>query len=110
MIKTASLGLKDELNTQSSDNIIVTPKFIGSSSLISKNITVCGRRTSIRLEAEMWEALKEVSSKGDCKIHDVASYVYLRKKPMATLTAAIRVFLLTYYRDVNHSKIQNLDS
>ena len=96
MIKIVSFGLKEKLNAQPSDNI---HKFIGSSSLISKNITVCGRRTSIRLEAEMWEALKDVSSKEGCKIHDVASYVYITKKPMTTLTAAIRVFLLIYYRD-----------
>lgn len=28
------------------------------STLVSRNITVCGRRTSVRLEPEMWLAIR----------------------------------------------------
>ncbi len=68
------------------------------SSLILKNITVLGRRTSIRLEPEMWKALKQISARESCTIHDLCSLINLRKTPESSLTAAIRVFLMLYFR------------
>lgn len=68
------------------------------SSLISKNITVLGRRTSVRLEPEMWLALKEISSRETCSIHDICTLVSMRKASRSSLTAAIRVFLMLYFR------------
>lgn len=68
------------------------------STLISRNITVLGRRTSVRLEPEMWTALREIAKREDCKIHDICSLIQLRKNPNTSLTAAIRVFLMLYFR------------
>ncbi len=68
------------------------------STLISRNITVLGRRTSVRLEKEMWNSLRAIARRENCKIHDICSLVQLRKNPNTTLTAAIRVFLMLYYR------------
>ncbi len=68
------------------------------SSLVSRNITVVGRRTSVRLEPEMWNALREISKREQCSIHDISSLIQLRKNPATSLTAAIRVFLMLYYR------------
>ncbi len=68
------------------------------SSLVSKNITVFGRRTSVRLEPEMWRAIDEISAKEKCSIHDICSLVFMRKSEATSLTAAIRVFLMLYFR------------
>ncbi len=68
------------------------------STLVSRNITVLGRRTSVRLEPEMWSALREIARREDCKIHDICSLIHLRKNQDTSLTAAIRVFLMLYYR------------
>ena len=68
------------------------------STLVSRNITVLGRRTSVRLEPEMWNALREISRRENCKIHDICSLIQLRKNPNTSLTAGIRVFLMLYYR------------
>ncbi len=70
----------------------------GKSTLVSRNITVLGRRTSVRLEPEMWSALREIARREDCKIHDICSLIHLRKNQDTSLTAAIRVFLMLYYR------------
>lgn len=70
----------------------------GKSTLVSRNITVRGRRTSVRLEPEMWGALKEIARRERCRIHDICSLVSLRKKENTSLTAAIRVFLMLYFR------------
>lgn len=66
--------------------------------LQSRNITVLGRRTSIRLEPEMWQSLKEISLREKCSIHDICSLVSIRKKQNTSLTAAIRVFIMLYFR------------
>ncbi len=68
------------------------------SSLILKNITVMGRRTSIRLEPEMWRELKDVAERENCSIHDICTLISIRKNKKTSLTAAIRVFLMLYYR------------
>lgn len=70
----------------------------GHSTLVSRNITVAGRRTSVRLEPEMWTALREIARREDCRIHDICSLIQVRKNPDTSLTAAIRVFLMLYYR------------
>lgn len=66
--------------------------------LISRNITVCGRRTSVRLEPEMWSALRDIAKREKCSIHDICSLISMRKNEKTSLTAAIRVFLMLYFR------------
>lgn len=68
------------------------------STLISRNITILGRRTSVRLEPEMWMALRDISKREKCTIHDICTLVYVRKNENTSLTAAIRVFLMLYFR------------
>ena len=69
-----------------------------SSSLISRNITVLNRRTSVRLEPEMWVALRDIARRESCSVHDLCSLIYVRKSDNTSLTAAIRVFLMLYFR------------
>ena len=68
------------------------------STLVSRNITVSGRRTSVRLEPEMWRALKEISTRENCSIHELCTLINFRKNRRTSLTAAIRVFLMLYFR------------
>ncbi len=68
------------------------------STLVLKNITVNGKRTSIRLEPEMWGELKNIAKREKCSIHDICSLINARKNENTSLTAAIRVFLMLYFR------------
>lgn len=68
------------------------------STLISKNITIRGHRTSVRLEPEMWDALKDIAQREGTTIHAICSLISLRKMSETSLTAAIRVFLMLYFR------------
>ncbi|HRJ11936.1 MAG TPA: ribbon-helix-helix domain-containing protein, partial [Alphaproteobacteria bacterium] len=61
------------------------------STLINRNIMVSGRRTSVRLEPEMWTALLDIARRENQTIHAIATLVSERKKPETSLTAAIRV-------------------
>ncbi len=68
------------------------------STLVSRNITVGGHRTSVRLEPEMWRALKEISARENCSTHELCTLINFRKNKRTSLTAAIRVFLMLYFR------------
>jgi predicted DNA-binding ribbon-helix-helix protein len=66
--------------------------------LVAGNIRIHGRRTSVRLEPEMWSALHEVAELEDMKIHDVCSAVDDCRAEGESFSSALRVFLLQYYR------------
>jgi len=70
----------------------------GLSTLVSRNVTVNGRRTSIRLEPEMWAGLKEIMQREGCTLHRMCSMVSDYKHPDTSFTAAIRVFVMAYYK------------
>ena len=69
-----------------------------SSTLVNRNVTIRNRRTSLRLEPLMWEALYEIAGREGLTIHELCSLVQDRRQE-STLTAAIRVFILVYFRE-----------
>jgi predicted DNA-binding ribbon-helix-helix protein len=66
--------------------------------MIARNVTVAGRRTSLRMEPEMWDALQETAAREGVTLHDICTSVARRRGPYS-MTAAIRVHLLGYFRD-----------
>ena len=67
------------------------------SALVSRNVRVEGHRTSVRLEPDMWEALREICTREGTSIGEVCSVVN-RGRAAAGFTSALRVFILNYYR------------
>ncbi len=70
-----------------------------TSSLQNRNVTIAGQRTSMRLEPEMWDALAEVCRREGLSLHSVCSDVE-QARARGTVTSAMRVFLLRYYRQI----------
>lgn len=68
------------------------------SSLVSRNVTIGVHRTSVRLEPDMWNGLREICRREHVTIHDIATVVAIRKPLNSSLTAAIRVFVMAYFR------------
>lgn len=68
------------------------------SALIIHNVIVHGHRTSIRVEPEVWESMREICRREYCTPHDVCSYVEERKPLNGSLTSSLRVFILDYFR------------
>lgn len=66
--------------------------------LQSKNIRIHKHRTSIRLEPAMWNALNEIAGLEGCSIHDLCGAVHDLKDQETSFTAALRVFMMEYYR------------
>lgn len=96
------------LRTPDSPGYFPVEDIHSKSTLISRNITILGRRTSVRLEPEMWNALRDISRREGCSMHDICSLINIRKNARTSLTGAIRVFLMLYYRaastDEGHSR------
>ncbi|OIQ98442.1 hypothetical protein GALL_195680 [mine drainage metagenome] len=66
-------------------------------SLLNRNVTIAGRRTSMKLEPDMWDALDELCRRERATVHEVCTTVASRHRGN-NLTAAMRVFILGYFR------------
>jgi len=86
------------VETQSKDVKISTEQLSGR--LVSHNVRIQNRRTSVRLEPEMWDALQEVAMLQGCSIHDLCTAVDDLKPAGASFTGALRVFLMEYFRAI----------
>ena len=68
------------------------------SSLIIRNVRVRGKRTSVRLEQAMWDALLEISGREDRTIDEICTRVSENRRETG-FTASLRVYILDYFRD-----------
>ncbi len=59
---------------------------------------VNGKRTSVRLEPAMWDALVEIGRRDSRTVHEIFSEVD-RDRPESTLTASLRVHIMSYFRE-----------
>ena len=77
------------------------------SSLVNRNVVVNGKRTSVRLEPAMWDALVEIGRREGRTVHEISSDIDL-DRPESSLTASLRVHIMSYFREAataeGHSK------
>jgi predicted DNA-binding ribbon-helix-helix protein len=73
------------------------PREVSFSSTPIRNVVVAGRRTSVRLEPVMWEALREIARADDITVNDLVTAI-ARQRGGRNLTAAIRVYIVDFYR------------
>jgi predicted DNA-binding ribbon-helix-helix protein len=66
------------------------------STLVNRNVTVAGHRTSIRLEPAMWEALRQICEREHKPCNELVTEID-RQRIESSLTAAIRVYILRYF-------------
>src|ERR1700731_4582068 len=68
-----------------------------ASSPVIHNVVVAGRRTSVRLEPVMWEALLEITRQQETNVNQLVTEID-RQRNSSSLTAAIRVYIVDFYR------------
>jgi predicted DNA-binding ribbon-helix-helix protein len=68
--------------------------------LVSHNIRIGDRRTSFRLDGLTWGALHDIAQRERVTVHALCTAVDSRKPRALSLTVAVRVAVLQYYRDV----------
>lgn len=74
-----------------------------SQGLISRNVTINGWRTSLRLENEIWEAVSEICEHENVTVHQLFTLVDGRRG-RSSRTSAIRAFIVAYFRNASTDK------
>ncbi len=72
---------------------------MSQSSLKLKNVIVDDHRTSIRLEPEMWDALKEICARERIDAATLCSRIKATNQ-VGGFTSAVRVYILSYFRSL----------
>ena len=65
--------------------------------LICRNVTVSGRRTSLRMEPLLWDSLKDICDRENCTLNELCTMID-RRRGAAHLTAALRGVMVRYFR------------
>ena len=67
------------------------------SSRRARRVRVAGRRAALRLEPTLWEALEDVAARKRQSLDELIAEID-RTRTAPTLSGAVAVFLLEYYR------------
>jgi predicted DNA-binding ribbon-helix-helix protein len=68
------------------------------SSVLKRSIIIAGHKTSVSLEDEFWNGLKQIAGGRDSTLSDLVAIIDADRQH-ANLSSAIRLFVLGYYRD-----------
>ena len=63
-----------------------------------QSVEVRGKRTSLSLEVEFWDALHKIASGENITVQELVEQIRNGYEP-ASLTSAIRLFVLKHYQD-----------
>ena len=66
---------------------------------VKHSLTLHGHRTSVSLEAEFWQAFRDIAAQSGSPINALAARIDATRGPDIGLASAIRVFVLNHYRD-----------
>lgn len=65
---------------------------------VKHSLTLHGHRTSVSLEAEFWQAFREIAETRNMAINALAAEIDAARQADEGLASAIRVFVLRHYR------------
>lgn len=70
------------------------------SSLVTRNIRIHDRRTSVRLEPQLWRALELIAEREGSDLNAICSKVADIPRDDGGFTSALRVFIISYFADI----------
>jgi predicted DNA-binding ribbon-helix-helix protein len=62
-----------------------------------RTVNIFGKRTSVRMETQIWDALKIIAKREHCTINELVSLIYRQKTEESSLSSALRVFAVNYF-------------
>ncbi|WP_168220446.1 ribbon-helix-helix domain-containing protein [Azospirillum thermophilum] len=62
-----------------------------------RNVRVNGRRTSMRLETQIWDALEDIARREGTDLNGLLTHLDMRRGK-SSLASAARLYTLAYYR------------
>ena len=70
---------------------------MAESTLVNRNITASGKRTSMRLEPELWNGLQEICRRERVDLSTMVRRIH-KESGGGGRTSAVRVYVLRYFR------------
>jgi predicted DNA-binding ribbon-helix-helix protein len=67
--------------------------------VIKRSVVIAGQKTSVSLEDEFWNALKQIAGARNNTMSDLVTIIAADRRNDRNLSSAIRVFVLEFYRD-----------
>ena len=68
--------------------------------VIKRSVTLNGRKTSVSLENEFWDALREIAERANLPISKLMEQVE-KDRTTCNLSSAIRIFVFNHFRAQN---------
>jgi len=75
------------------------------SSLITRNVRIGKKRTSVRLEKQLWIALDEIVKRENMTLHEICTNIATERGAQGTtggFTSSLRVYVVKYFRNYLH--------
>ena len=67
------------------------------SRIVKRSIVIAGHKTSISLEEDFWQALKEIAARRNIRLSELVTSIDA-ERVHTNLSSAIRLFVLSFYR------------
>lgn len=68
------------------------------SPVIKRSIVIAGHKTSVSLEDDFWDALKEIAALRNATLSDMVASIDASRGAQGNLSSAIRLFVLDHFR------------
>ena len=81
------------------------------STVLKRSVVIAGHKTSVSLEDEFWNGLREIAKQRGGTVSDLLAAIDADRQNTANLSSAIRLFVLGFYQEQhakNHSRRQLL--
>jgi predicted DNA-binding ribbon-helix-helix protein len=72
------------------------------SPVVKRSIVIAGHKTSVSLEDDFWDALKEIAARRNATLSEMVATIDA-KRNHGNLSSAIRLFVLDHFRSVGDS-------
>ena len=69
------------------------------SRILKRSIMIAGHGTSVSLEPEFWEGLKELANHHRISLAQLVAHLDAERQEEGNLSSALRLAVLAYYRD-----------
>jgi predicted DNA-binding ribbon-helix-helix protein len=70
----------------------------------TRNVTIGGSRTSIRLERQFWSGLEEIVTREGIPVNALVSRIRASQRGAGSLSSAVRVFIQAYFFALAHNR------
>ena len=73
------------------------------SPVVKRSIVIAGHKTSVSLEDQFWDALKEIAASRRSTLSEIVASIDSGRN-QGNLSSAIRLYVLAYYRNPSSSR------